>query len=365
MRTIFYPLLLLLVACYSTKERGGTTRVVCDALGRSVALSDSVDRIICIRSSAIRLVTYAGGSPFICGIEEQEQRDNHEFTHLFAHPELAENPIIGPRMGGDPELMMLTKPDLIFMGSTTRGEADELQQHTGIPVFVVEAGDLGARRSVFYKSLRQIGEVLHTKMEVERLIHFIEMQLEELQRRITGIEHAKRVYIGAISYRGRKGLISTDPYYAALEFLGVDNVASQMDTTDISPIVGAYIDWEQLLVWNPELIFVDAGGWPLVKQEFQSRPEIFQILTAYRNQQIYLLWPYNNYHSNFEVMLLNAWYIGKVLFPEQFADISMSEKTDEIMAYFVGDTIATDLEKCWGNYRNLFEELNGKDHRTI
>lgn len=56
----------------------------------------------------------------ICGVEEQETRPN-EFTHIFAHPDLARLPIIGPGMGGDPELIMAAGPDVIFMTSTTAG----------------------------------------------------------------------------------------------------------------------------------------------------------------------------------------------------------------------------------------------------
>ena len=80
-----------------------------------------------VSGSAIRLVTYAGGAPLICGVEEQETRPN-EFTHIFAHPDLARLPIIGPGMGGDPELIMAAGPDVIFMTSTTAGEADALQK---------------------------------------------------------------------------------------------------------------------------------------------------------------------------------------------------------------------------------------------
>jgi iron complex transport system substrate-binding protein len=191
---------------------------------------------------------------------------------------------------------------------------------------------------------------------VEQLIRYIELQIKELQQRLQGMERFRSVYVGAISYRGRHGLTSTDPHYAALDFLGVPHVASRMDTARVSAITGAYIDWEQLLEWNPELIFVDANGWSLVQQELQSRPEIFRILTAYRTKQLYLLWPYNNYHSNFEVMLANAWYLGKVLSPDRFADVVLREKVNEIMMHFVGDTIVGALEKCWGNYRNLLEE---------
>ena len=79
-----------------------------------------------------------------------------------------------------------------------------------------------------------------------------------------------------------------------------------------------------------------------------------RLLKAYRDKEVYILWPYNNHHSNFEVMLANAWYAGKVLFPERFADIEVEAKTDEIMAHFVGSRISDSLVACWGNYRNVF-----------
>ena len=98
----------------------------------------------------------------ICGVEEQETRPN-EFTHIFAHPDLARLPIIGPGMGGDPELIMAAGPDVIFMTSTTAGEADALQKQTGIRVITNEYGDLGRNRTTFNNSLQLIGQVLHTE----------------------------------------------------------------------------------------------------------------------------------------------------------------------------------------------------------
>ena len=60
-------------------------------------------------------------------------------------------------MGGDAELIMAVQPDVIFMSSTTAGDADDLQRRTGIPVVALEYGDLGAKRPIFYASLRGIG----------------------------------------------------------------------------------------------------------------------------------------------------------------------------------------------------------------
>ncbi|MDE6452235.1 MAG: ABC transporter substrate-binding protein, partial [Odoribacter sp.] len=295
---------------------------------------------------------YAGGASCICGVEEQENRSN-EFTHILAHPGLACKPLIGPGMGGDPELIMAVRPEVIFMSCTTAGDADELQRRTGIPVFTIEYGDLGRNRPVFYRSLRQIGEVLRTGDRVDTLIAFIDAQIADLRKRTAEVDRNRRVYVGGISYRGQKGIVSTDPYYAAFGFLGVDNVASTLDSAFVSPVTGTYIDWEQLINWDPDVIFVDAGGWPLVREEFGRNPGLNRLLKACRSGQLYALWPYNNHHSNFEVMLTNAWYAGKVLYPERFSDITIEDKINEVMTRFVGAPIAPDLAGCWGRYRNL------------
>ena len=39
---------------------------------------------------------------------------------------------------------------------------------------------------------------------------------------------------------------------------------------------------------------------------------------------------------NHETSLANAYYVGKVLYPEQFADIDPAEKADEIYEFVVG-----------------------------
>lgn len=354
MKAFYYILCLMLCcSCNSRSNKQSNHRTVTDALQREVHLPDSIQRIVCIRASAIRLVTYAGGAPFICGVEDQETRNNI-FTHLFAHPELKQKPIIGPSMGGDPELIMAARPDVIFMSTTTVGDADALQQRTGIPVFTIEYGDMGRNRKTFYQSLRAIGEVLGTEKQVDTLIRYTDQQITELGQRAQVSGKSPQIYVGGISYKGQKGITSTDPYYAAFDFLKTDNVASGIDSVYISPITGTYIDWEQLADWNPQVIFVDTDGWPLVREDFKTRKGLNQLLSAYRNQQIYTLWPYNNNHTNFEVMLINAWAAGKVLYPEQFADINVTDKANEILNLFVGCPVADSLSQSWGNHCNVF-----------
>lgn len=346
--------LIAFVSFLSCTERSkvserSSNRIVVDALGREVSIPDSISKIVCIRPSAIRLVIYAGGLPYICGVEESELK-NRDYTHLYAYPQLNQLPSIGPSMGGDPELILASCPDVIFMASTTKADADELQNKLHIPVITLEYGDIGKNRKVFFNSLKLIGEVLDTQSQTDSLTGYIEKQINELSQRAA--ESAKNVnaYIGGISYKGTKDIISTDPYYAGLQMVLANNVAKSIDPRYISPITGTYIDIEALIEWNPEVIFIDQHGVGLVKENFKTQPKLFALLTAVKDKAIYKVWPYNNYHSNFEVMLMNAWYMGKILYPDQFQDIKIVEKVDEISEHFLGVPVGERLSQEWGNY---------------
>ena len=355
MRNIILILgLFLLMSCNSSGKKEQLTddtqyRVIVDALGRSVKLPDTISGAICIRASALRLVSYAGGAPFITGVEEPELR-NREYSHLCAFPYLATKPSIGPNMGGDIERIIGVNPDVIFMSTTTVADADELQSKVGIPVVTIEYGDMGRNRETFYSSLRTIGRVLGTERHVDSLIQYVNAQIADLKERTEGLSHRPDVYVGGISYKGSKDITSTDPYYAALEMIQTRNVADVIDPRFVSPITGTYIDIEALITWNPEVIFVDYYGMDLVKDNFRTNTALLQTTKAGANHSVYQIWPYNNYHSNFDVMLMNAWYMGKILYPDRFADVDMNEKVNEISNSFYGQPIGDCLTGFWGNY---------------
>ena len=135
------------------------------------------------------------------------------------------------------------------------------------------------------------------------------------------------------------------------------NIADRIDSSKVPDLGNTTIDIETILKWNPEILFIDQGGYALVKENFRSFDALKRLLDCYKNQQIYLVWPYYMFHSNFEVMLINAWSIGKVLYPDQFADIDLKEKSDEILTHFTGKPVTEKLIEQWGWFRNITEEL--------
>jgi iron complex transport system substrate-binding protein len=59
-------------------------------------------------------------------------------------------------------------------------------------------------------------------------------------------------------------------------------------------------------------------------------------LEAFKEGRVYGTLPYNYYHTNIAVALADAYYIGKVLYPDKFKDVDPEKKADEIFQVFLG-----------------------------
>ena len=244
----------------------------------------------------------------------------------------------------DAELICKARPDVIFITYTTAGDADALQKKTGIPVVAVECPELGIARDTLYASFRLIGKVLHKENRADSLISYIENSISELNTRTLPTENTKKqkVYIGGVSYSGIHGINSTQPFFPPFIFVNADNVASSIDNRLFSHVKGTYVDKEQLLLWNPDILFIDLSGWELVKQDLSKNSPLHNLL-AIKNDAVHLLLPYNNYAINYELVLVNSWYVGKVLYPENFSDIDMQKKAEEILHRFLGEMNSEDM----------------------
>ena len=227
---------------------------------------------------------------------------------------------------------------------------------TVIPVVTVESSNPSNNMNRFFASLRLIGSVLRTSAEVEELIEYVGSQLDDLAYRSQSDTSLDRpnVYVGGIPSKGIKALSSTDPDYAAFKFIKAVNVAAEYEAPSVS-YVGRNVRLQQLIDLNPDVVFIDASGIPRVLDDLRRRSSLVKTMNAYRQKKIYVVWPDYSRHFNFEIMLINAWYAGTILYPDRFSDIDVMAKADEILAKFVGKPIARDLAEVWGPFRNLLD----------
>ncbi len=108
------------------------------------------------------------------------------------------------------------------------------------------------------------------------------------------------------------------------------------------------IDKEKLLEWDPDIIFVDEASYSLVKEELKD--PVYQSLSAVKNNRVYGVMPYNWYANNYDTVLADAYYIGKTLYPEQFADVDPAAKADEIYTTLDGKPVYSDMKTLFGGF---------------
>ena len=332
------------------------TVTVRDMHGRTVVVPKDVERVIALRAGALRMLAYLDATDLVAGIEEPERRSDRPY--LYAYPELRDLPPVGPQMGGDPELLVAARPNLLFLTFTSRGQADDLQARTGIPVIALEYGNFSDQRDLFFASLRLMAALTGRTERADSLIAGINASIAELEIRTCLVpdDERPRVYVGGVSYRGPRGIASTEPFYPPFRFIGARNVAGEIPSRLINPIQGTYIDIEQLIVWDPDVLFMDLFSLRTAGPDIRPDTPLARSLGAIRSGEVYGVLPYNNYAANYEAILANAWFAGTVLYPGRFHDIAISEKADEIFHLFLGRRIYDDIRTQYGGFRRLMPE---------
>ncbi len=346
-----------LVLMAPEKDTGEGITVV-DMVGREVTVPEKVDRIVCIGAGSLRFITYLEGTDKVVGIEDHEVKtgptDIGGRTYRAAHPELAELPTIGPIHKGDDELIIKANPQVIFKSSYEAGDCDDLQNKLGIPVVALtNQVDLGPNIELFYKQIRLIGEVLDKDDRAEDLISNTKKTITDLEDRVKDIPEAEklRVYVGGISYSGAHGIDSTSCKYPPFDFLNANNVITvgMMKNKTVGQI-----DIEILPELNPQVMFIDWGGYELCKNDYVQYKASLDDIDAVKNGELYGVLQYNWYATNYDSLLANCYYVGTVLFPEEFADVDPEQKTDEIYEFWVGASIYDEVVKnCGGGFEKV------------
>ena len=105
------------------------------------------------------------------------------------------------------------------------------------------------------------------------------------------------------------------------------------------------VDLEQIIRWDPDIIFLDPGNMDLVNDEYRNNPDFFQSLRAVREGKLYTMPSTNAAGPNITYLLINAYYAGIVLYPDQFADVVLEEKAGEIMEQMLGADFFQEMEE--------------------
>jgi len=323
-----------------------------DMLGREITVPSRPRGVVGIGPGALRLLVYMQATPLVAGVEEIEKRTGRPY--IFAHPELQDKPTIGPAFSGDPELIAARKPDIIFKTYTTSAEADELQRKTGIPVVALRYISADTSWQVLDSALTLLGRVLNKQDRAQELITYYQTMIDSLRQltRDTGGQKRPAVYLGGLSHRGTHGINSTSPWYEPFAFVHARNVAADL-RGEYTKNEGVMVDVEQVMVWNPDILFIDLAGNELVKEDIMNNPSFYRQMKAFQNECVYGVHPYNWYSTNYSTVLANAWYIASILYPDDLGEINPAEKANTIYSRFLGQPVYSQMQATYGGYSPL------------
>lgn len=351
--------LLLLVMLLSAPPVA-SARTVTDATGRAVTVPDLVDRVICSGSGCLRLLTFLQATDSVIAVDDIEVKRNtfDARPYALANPGFKNLPIFGEFRGHDnPELIlaMSPPPQVIFKTYSTMGhDPAELQNKTGIPVVVLNYGNLTKLRPHLYDSLRLIGEVLSKQQRAEELIEFFQTTIADLEQRTGDLDPANRpsVFLGGVAFKGPHGFQSTEPTYPPFLFVNARNLAYDEAPT-AKELSNTKIAKEQIVSWDPDLLFLDLATLQLGENagglfELKNDPA-YRTLKAVREGNVFGVLPYSWYSINYGSILANAYYIGTLLYPHRFSDIDPRHKADEIYAFLVGQPVFEHLNRLFGD----------------
>lgn len=351
------------------KVRGGMLQViiVCclvmyhSSAAAAAAIPDNVSNVICSGSGCLRLLTYLQAQTMAVAVDDIEGKKKtfDARPYALANPQFKKMPIFGEFRGHDnPELIMTLEPQpqVIFktFSSSMGYDPDELAAKTGIPVVVLNYGNLGPLRPQLFESLRTMGRIVGRQQRAEEVISYIEGLIADLQNRTRDIraENRPSVFIGGVAFRGPHGFQSTEPTYPPFSFVNVHNPANDSSKSG-KELSHSSISKEKIMEWDPDILFLDLSTLQLGDKsgglfELRSDPA-YRTLTAVKEGNVYGLLPYNWYTKNYGSILANAYFIGKTVYPDRFADIDPAAKADEIYTFLVGKPVFAEMKAMFDN----------------
>lgn len=324
---------------------------VSDMAGRLVKVPVDPQRVVALGPGSLRQIVYLGCHDRVVGIEQFEKSSALGRPYMLANPELAKLPTIAPGGGKntntepDLEATLKVRPDVIFVSYMDAAKADSLQSKLGIPVVVLSQGRFAGFDEKIFDSLKIAARVLNVEARADSIRKFVDDARKDLSARVGDKQSqtGPSVYVGGVGFRGQQGIESSDADYISLEWVKANHVVKALGKTE-----HVFINKEQLLAWNPDVIFIDGSGLTPVLQDYQKNPDYYRSLKAVMEGRAHVLYPFVFYVANIDTAIVDAYAAGKVLHPDKFADIDVRAKADDIYRFFIEKPAYQLMEKDFG-----------------
>ena len=343
---------------------------ITDMIGREVTVTPgSYKRVVCIGAGALRMYSYIGDVSLLCGVEDIDNTTLDERPKMFdsvARPyvlafggtfsALPSCGVGGPNaQAAEAEKILSCNPDIVISEYEDVDKENALQEQLGVPVVTLKAGPNGVFDDAFKNTMTMLGTIFCNEEKAEKLVSFIDSEAAEIASRTADIKDEDKpgVYICGLGNWGTTNHLMTAQNYISFNIANVRNVVTDLEKDGIQAI-----EEEKFVALGDDMdiIIMDAAAVKNIKPLYTEDPTMFDACKAWQNGEVYLEMAYNAYYTNYEIALINTWFIAKTVYPDLFEDIDITEKTNEITEMFLGEELADAVFSCpssFGGYQKI------------
>lgn len=317
-------------------------RTVIDQLGRQVTIPDRVNRVVVLQHQTLNLLVQLDAADDVVGVLSSWKKQLGPEFERFS-PRLATIPMPGDLTQVNLESLLAEHPQVVFVANYAPPEMISQIEKAGIPVVAIslrrdaqsEKGKLNPQMNDeeqaynlgLQEGIRLIAKVVNRESQGEALIDYAFKQRETVGARLKDIpvDQRMRVYMAnpdLTTYGSGKytGLM--------MQHAGAINVAA----TSIKGY--KQVSMEQVLSWNPQVIFVQ-DRYPDEVTKI-TRDPVWQGIDAVKNKRVYLMPEYAKAwgYPMPEALAIGELWMAKQLYPQRFQDIDMNKAANDYYQRF-------------------------------
>ena len=341
--TILFACALAFILCAQTSCKNESTNTdsmstIEDIYKREVKYPKNIERVATV-GSATRICVYAGATDKLCAITESDSENilrpyTIAYKDKFSNIQTTNNGNHINETNIDKEKLLSLNPDVIF-STRSKDECTKLQNEINIPVIGVYFQDEMFSEEV-YRSIETIGIVCNTEKHSQSTIEYLKNF--ELELKNLNTDNKTPIYRGAVNFKGSKGLTGTISNYCIYKTLGINNVA---DRSDINSCYDTNI--EQIVTWNPKYVFLDCTNANKITTDWQNNSSILTKISAFSDNNVYYVAPFNSNGTNIEYGLCEAFYTAHILNPQKIDKSNLQTKFREIFIKLDGSDIYDEI----------------------
>lgn len=334
---------LLAVAAFAAEVPAGK-RVIVDQLGRSVVIPEKVERVVCLMHHALDITLELQAGDRLAGV--MKDWEGLLFPGIAdIYPPIKSLPEVGTLTEVNMEELLKTEPDLVIVTHYFPQDTLKKIEAAGIPVVAVSLYEAGFEEaSKLNPKLKDpdraytigmnvgislLGEIYGKEKEAKELKAFVAEKRAIVGDKLASIPEEERI----TCYMANPDLHT----YGSGKYVGV--IMARSGGINVARDISGYkaVNMEQILKWDPEVIFVQDRYAAEVYPEITEGPE-WASIKAVKNGRVYVTPEYVKPwgHPCPESMALGELWMAKKLYPERFADVDMNAVVQEFYTKFYG-----------------------------